>query len=104
MKYRLEVSQPNKMFVVRGKMIRTPFIIDNVNEEDLKLYKAKINLEGIPESKYSIIPMDEVDLQDENGEEGKIKHTNISEDEDEDEPIIQNINSDDSTLDSYLED
>lgn len=97
MRYRLEIKQPNKMFVVRGKQIRTPLVIDNVTEQELHLFKTKIQLEGIDKSKYSIIPMEEVKQEDKN--EQKIEEEQISEEtiydlEDDKEPFLDSLTDD----------
>lgn len=100
MRYRLEISQPNKMFVVRGKQIRTPLTIDNVTDQELKLFKSKIQLEGIPESKYSIISMDQVNQEHKN--EQNTESTSISKNNEEE--IYDLDDTEEPFLDSLLDD
>lgn len=91
----MEIKQPNKMFVVRGKPIRTPLIIDNVTEQELTLFKSKIQLEAIQESMYSIIPMDQ--LSKHSRDEQKIDSVNSNKEDkvydldDEEEPFLDSF-------------
>lgn len=101
MKYRLKVNQPNKVFVLRGKPTRTPFLIDNVTETELKVFKSKIKLEGISEDKYEIIPMEEV-----NKEEVKSETVHVMNKEEEEDIIKDEDDGEEDsnfTLDSYDE-
>lgn len=101
LKYRIEIQQTGKIFNVRGKSVRSPLSIDNVTEEELPLFKSKIQLEGILENNYSIKPMSQVIqknvVEKENDENSEVEL------EDQDE-IHDPENEDDSVLGSLLKD
>lgn len=58
MKYKVRISQPNKIFIIKNSPIRTPFetIID---EKELSLVKSRIKFYGITEKDYLIIKIEE---------------------------------------------
>lgn len=58
-RYKLKVKTKNKTFIIRGKPVRTPFVVDKLTEKELNFYLSKIRLEGIREQDYEIIETSE---------------------------------------------
>ena len=94
MKYTLKVKIRNKIFIVKRKPVRTPCVINNLNEVELRFYKNKLMLEGILDDDYEII--------EDNNKNNKTKfnvvkprdminHNNCFEYEDEDDSILNKI-------------
>ena len=50
-KYKIGIYTPNKIFVVKGKVVRSPFEAE-ISEKELNSFKMKIKTDGI--DKYSI--------------------------------------------------
>lgn len=97
MKYRLKIKTKNKTFIVRGKPVRTPLTIDNLNEKELNFYLSKIRLEGILDKDYEI---QETTGKTSPNIETK-KHSNKNKTSENEELIDE---EDKSTLEKILED
>lgn len=57
MKYSVKIKDPNKMFIINNKQVRSPLECVT-NEDGLLLIKSRIKFYGISESKYEIEQID----------------------------------------------
>ncbi len=95
MLYKLRIKTNNKIFVIKGKPIRTPLVIDNLTKQDLNFYLTKIRLEGIMDKDYSIEEMTTKSYP---------KITKINREKDKTKEDDKNVDSEDKTfLDSILD-
>lgn len=97
MKYKLRVNTKNKTFVVKGRPIRTPLTIENLNEKELNFYLSKIRLEGILDKDYIIEEMTTSSKPKTSSKNPRIR-TEIYNKENED----QDLNDDKSTLEKIM--
>ncbi len=51
--YKVHITVPNKIFVIKGRIVRSPFVAE-VTEKQLNGIITKINFEGLTESQYKI--------------------------------------------------
>lgn len=85
MKYKVEIKSPNKLFLINGREVRSPFITE-VDKNTLNIIKSKIRFYGLLKNEYEIIDENE-DLQinilkrspdTKNRNEKIVKKTNIN--------------------------
>lgn len=57
MKYKLKINTVNKTFIVKGRPVRTPVIIENLTEKELNRYISKIRFEGIMDKDFVVEEM-----------------------------------------------
>lgn len=96
MKYKLRINTVNKTFIVKGKPVRTPVVIENLNEKELNIYLSKIKMEGLLEKDYIIEEMTYSSKPKISNNKRKPKDNITKNNEISDE--------DKSTLDKFLED
>lgn len=104
--YRLKIKVKNKMFVVRGKPVRTPVVIENLSKKDLDFYLSKIRLESIRDRDFEIEEMDKNNRSTRPNRdlESRINDEIESNDIKEGEQKVEELNEDKTTLDNILED
>jgi len=62
MNYRVRIKNPNKMFIIKNKPVRSPFE-SIVNEIDLKIIKSRIKFYGLINKDYEIEQIDIIEDQ-----------------------------------------
>lgn len=65
MKYKIRIKNPNKIFIIQNKPVRSPFEAI-VNENELSLIKNRIKFYGISDSEYSITLIDKDNINKNN--------------------------------------